>query len=181
MRFSMYSDKIEINEEKSSITFETVLSNFSADLKFREQLSEANILIIPHKMRREGKNIFPNKTVELFRYLQNNSPDQVKIDIATKDEEYLDLAQHCALIEIATIIAYEAVASILLSLIASYIYDRIRPNGSRVVSEIIIVSKDGSSTSIKYNGPATEYYNTVSGILKIKQKTDEDKHENSNN
>ena len=163
----MYSDEIEVKEEKSSITFETVLSNFSADLELREQLAEASILIIPHEMKYDGRtNIFPVGTVELYRYFLKNSPDNVMINIATKDDEYLELAQHSALIELATTIADEAVASILLGLITNYIYDTIRQEGGRVKSEMVIVNKDGSSTSIKYNGPAKEYYDTVREILK---------------
>ena len=93
----MYSDEIEVKEEKSSITFETVLSNFSADLELREQLAEASILIIPHEMKYDGRtNIFPVGTVELYRYFLKNSPDNVMINIATKDDEYLELAQHSA-------------------------------------------------------------------------------------
>jgi hypothetical protein len=163
----MNPDEIEVKEEKSSITFETVLSNFSADIELREQLAKASILIIPHRMKYEGRaSIFVVGTIDLYRHLLENSPDNVIVNIATKDDEYIELAQHSALIELATTIACETVASILLGLITNYIYDAITQEGSRVKSEMIIVNKDGSSTSIKYNGPAKEYYNTVREILK---------------
>jgi hypothetical protein len=163
----MYSNEIEVKEEKSSITFQNVLSDFSNDLELKKQLAEASILIIPHRMKYEGKtSIFPVGTVELYHHLLENSPENVMINIATRDDEYLELAQHSALIELATIIAYTSVTTILLNLISSYIYDAIRQEGSRVKSEIIIVNRDGSSTSIKYNGPAKEYYNTLSEVLK---------------
>lgn len=163
----MYSNEIGLQEVRSSITFETILSNFSSDSELREQLSEANVLIIPY--RYEGKyDVFPVGTVELYHYLRKNSPGQVKIDIVAKDDEYLELAQHSDLVSLATIVVSGTIVPVLLGLITNYIYDKIISKGSRIKSEIIIVSDDGSSTSIKYNGPAEEYHDTLCQIFKKK-------------
>lgn len=160
----MYPGEIELHEEKSSITFETILSNFSSNFELKEQLSESNVLIISSKY--EGKyDVFPVGTVELYRYLQENSTDRIKVDIATRDDEYLELAQHSALIELATIVVSEIIAPILLGLITNYIYDKLNSKGSRIKSEIIIVSNDGSSISVKYNGPMEEYHDTLYNVF----------------
>ena len=103
----MYSGEIKLKKEVSSITFETVLSSFSDDSGLRAQLSDASIIILPHVIEYEGKrSVFPVGTVELYSYLQENSPEDIKIDIAVKDDEYAELAQHSSLIELATIIVY---------------------------------------------------------------------------
>lgn len=160
----MYSNEIELQKERSSITFETILYNYSSDPELTEQLSEANVLIIPYNYG-EKYNVFPVGTVELYRYLHKNSPDQVKIDIVTKDDEYLELAQHSDLVTLATIVVSGAIAPVLLGLITNYIYDKMVSKGSRVKSEIIIVNDDGTSTSIKYSGPTAEYHETLYHIF----------------
>lgn len=161
----MFSNEIESQKEISNITFESVIDNCSADPEFKKQLSLANVLIIPYEKDSKNNNIFPVGTIEMYRYLQQKSPSQVKPDIATKDEDYVELAQHSDLVNLPTIIVTVVILPIIIGLITNYIYDRLKPDNSIVNCEIVITDEVGDSKLIKYNGPAKEYEETMSKIF----------------
>lgn len=161
----MFSNEIEFQKEISNITFDFVIDNCSADHEFKKQLSLANVLIIPYEKDSKNNNIFPVGTTEMYRYLQQKSPSQVKLDIATKDEDYVEIAQHSDLVNLPTIIVAAVILPIITGLITNYIYDRLKPDNSIVKCEIIITDEVGNSKLIKYNGPAKEYEETMSKIF----------------
>lgn len=161
----MFSNEIESQKEISNITFESVIDNCSADPEFKKQLSLANVLIIPYEKNSKNNNIFPVGTTEMYRYLQQKSPSQVKLDIATKDEDYVELAQHSDLVNLPAIIVTVVILPIIIGLITNYIYDRLKPDNNIIKCEIIITDEVGNSKRIKYNGPAKEYEETMSKIF----------------
>ena len=150
----------------SDITFEAVIDDCSKDPEFKKQLSKANVLIIPYEKDSKNNNIFPVGTTEIYLYLQQKSSNQVKLNIATKDENYVELAQHSDLVILPTIIVTYAILPILTGLISNYIYDRLKPDNSVIKSEIIITDEKGNNIRIKFNGPAKEYENTLSKIFR---------------
>ena len=89
----------------------------------------------------------------------------MKIDIATKDEDYVELAQHSDLVNLPTIIVTVVILPIIIGLITNYIYDRLKLDNSIVNCEIIITDEVGNGKLIKYNGPAKEYEETMSKIF----------------
>lgn len=164
----MFSNEIKFQNEisDSDITFESVIDDCSEDPEFKKQLSNSNVLIIPYEKDSKNNNIFPVGTTEIYRYLQQKSPNQVKLDIATKDDNYVELAQHSDLVNLPTIIVTYAILPILTSLISNYIYDRLKPDNSVIKSEIIITDEKGNNKLIKFNGPAKEYVEMLSKIFK---------------
>ena len=164
----MSLNEIKFQHEISDVTFELAIDDCSNDIEFKKQLSIANVLIIPYKkyLNDRNDNIFPVGATELYQYLQQKSPSQVKLDIATKDENYIELAQHSDVVNLPTLIVTNAVYSILISLISMYIYDRLKPDKSIIKSEIIITDKKGTNKLIKYDGPAKEYEVTLSKVFK---------------
>lgn len=164
----MSLNEIKFQHEISDVTFELAIDDCSNDIEFKKQLLIANVLIIPYNkyLNDAYNNIFPVGTTELYQYLQQKSPSQVKLDIATKDENYIELAQHSDVVNLPTLIVTDAVYSILISLISMYIYDRLKPDKSIIKSEIIITDKKGTNKLIKYDGPAKEYEVTLSKIFK---------------
>lgn len=164
----MSLNEIKFQHEISDVTFELAIDDCSNDIEFKKQLLIANVLIIPYNkyLNDAYNNIFPVGTTELYQYLQQKSPSQVKLDIATKDENYIELAQHSDVVNLPTLIVTDAVYSILISLISMYIYDRLKPDKSIIKSEIIITDKKGTNKLIKYDGPAKEYEVTLSKVFK---------------
>ena len=100
----------------------------------------ANVLIIPDGKSSKNNNIFPVTTTELYRYLQKKSPSQVKLDIATKDEDYVELAQHSDLLNLPTIIVSGVILPIIIGLITNYIYDELKSDDVIVKRKIIIIN-----------------------------------------
>lgn len=164
----MSLNEIKFQHEISDVTFELAIDDCSNDIEFKKQLLIANVLIIPYikYLNDASNNIFPVGTTELYQYLQQKSPSQVKLDIATKDENYIELAQHSDVVNLPTLIVTDAVYPILISLISMYIYDRLKPDKSIIKSEIIITDKKGTNKLIKYDGPAKEYEVTLSKVFK---------------
>ena len=162
----MSTNEIQFQEETSNIEFESVIDKYSSDLELKKKLLMANVLIIPNEKNSKNNNIFPVGTTELYRYLQQKSSNTVKLDIATKDEDYVELAQHSDLVNLPTIIVTGATLPIIIGLITNYIYDKLKSDNSTVISEIIIINERGDNKLIKYNGPANEYENTISKIFK---------------
>ena len=162
----MSTNEIQFQEETSNIEFESVIDKYSSDLELKKKLLMANVLIIPTEKDSKNNNIFPVGTTELYRYLQQKSSNPLILDIATKDEDYVELAQHSDLVNLPTIIVTGAILPIIIGLITNYIYDKLKYDNSTVISEIIIINERGDNKLIKYNGPANEYENTISKIFK---------------
>ncbi|VVB94746.1 Uncharacterised protein [uncultured archaeon] len=162
----MSTNEIKFQEEISNIDFDSAIDTCSSDPEFKKKLLMANVLIIPDGKSSKNNNIFPVTTTELYRYLQKKSPSQVKLDIATKDEDYVELAQHSDLLNLPTIIVSGVILPIIIGLITNYIYDELKSDDVIVKSKIIIINESGDNILIEYNGPANEYESTISKIFK---------------
>ena len=153
----MVSTKAIIEEEISEITFESAIDNCYADSDFKRNLLLSNVLIIPScKDEIKKKNIFPVNTTGLYQYLSHTSPSQIKLDIATKDEDYLELAQHSDLVTLPTIILTSFAFPIITGLIVAYISSKMNTENTIIKSDIII-QEDGNSKLFNYDGPAKYY------------------------
>lgn len=153
----MVSTKAIIEEEISEITFESAIDNCYADSDFKRDLLLSNVLIIPsYGDETKKKNIFPVNTTGLYQYLSHTSPSQIKLDIATKDEDYLELAQHSDLVTLPTIILTSFAFPIITGLIVAYISSKMNTENTIIKSNIII-QEDGKSKLLNYDGPAKYY------------------------
>ena len=162
----MSTHEIKFQDEIGNIEFESVIDKCSSDPEFKKKLLMANVLIIPDEKDSKNNNVFPADTTELYRYLQQKASSPVKLDIATKDEDYVEVAEHSDLINLPTIIVTVVIIPIIINLISNYIYGKLKSGNSTVISEIIIINERGDNKLIKYNGPANEYGNTISKIFK---------------
>lgn len=158
----MFSTKPIIEEEISEITFESAIDNCYANSDFKRNLLLSNVLIIPsYEDANKKKNVFPINTTELYRYLSQKSPSQINLDIATTDEDYLELTQNCDVVTLPTIILSGVTLPIITGIIANYISDKMNPENTIIKSDII-VQEEGKSKLLKYDGPAKYYDNTLS-------------------
>ena len=162
----MSTNEIKFQEEISNIEFDSAIDKCSSDPELKKKLLMANVLIIPDGKDSKNNNLFPVGTTELYRYLHKKSPSEVKLDIATKDEDYVEFAQHSDLVNLPTIMVTKVIFSIIIGLITTYIYDKLKTDDGRVKCEIIIIDERGDNKLIKYNGPANEYESTISKIFK---------------
>lgn len=136
----------------------------------REQLSKANVLLVPTEGYGDqpGLVFFPSGTEEVFQFLRESQQGNLSVDICIEDKDYKEVARHAEILIIASLIVTTIVAPVVADLIAEYIKRRW---GSREVEttvklEITVCDeKAGRSVRISYEGPASEYRNTMGNAI----------------
>lgn len=155
---------IEIKE--SDITFESVYCAEYAPKD--EMLRQANCLILPYKNFREGIDYcFSEYAQEVVEYSRTN-PD-IKMDIVATDDNYKVIELHSLLLSIGIFVATSVVTPIVVNVISSYVYDKIKElhekkENVEVRVTFISVNADGTSKQINYDGPANQLETVVDQI-----------------
>ncbi len=136
--------------------------------KLKELIIDSNILIVPVENFREIKEpVFPQRTEELFKYLQTELPEQVKVEIAIEDDEYQELALYHDLVDIGNFIVTIIALPFLVSILANYVtmksFDK---KGDDIKLTLTTVEGDISRTII-YEGKATDFIASSEEIKKL--------------
>lgn len=137
--------------------------------KLRNKLLTSDILIVPDEGIRDFKlPMFPVKTEEIFTFLRNNIPSDYQIDICIEDDDYKELALHHDLRKIGRFIVTVAVLPVLVSLLSSYLQDKMKhtDSGRAINVEIIVQEKDGSARILKYEGRPEDFRETITSLEK---------------
>ena len=75
----------DIKIEEINLTFDKYLRELDITDDLKLKCNEAEILLLPPNL--EG-NTYPEITGDLFQYLKNNLPAEVKIELPVEDENY---------------------------------------------------------------------------------------------
>lgn len=157
--------KIEIIN--SDLTFSSIVNQDYYPKDLIEDLSNANALIIPNLYNRGEEKVytFPETTSELFDYIKDNSDDAVIVDIVSDENNYNKLELHSSVIEIASMLVDKALLPIVLSIIANFVYEKIKAyhkKNDEVSAEfqITVTDRDKSKT-ISYKGPASDIKESI--------------------
>lgn len=124
-------------------------------------LQKAAVIILPEAQAEDGTCLmFRPDTGDVARYLAEGLSGILSVEIASTDDEYAELALHCAELWLPTLLFVSTNAhDLAIGVLSSYIYDRIRgylDRDVRVHSKIYIDAKKGT-LSITYDGPADSY------------------------
>lgn len=163
--------KITITKKVSPITFETEIEKPYISEETKQKLRGAKILIIPQDDNQLAENriLFPSGTIDLFRHLTENIDNDAGINICIEEADYQEIALHADIHIIAQIILHEYYIPLVVSLIASYIYDLIKGKNEEPIikSKIIVVNEKGKqSIEYSYTGPASEYEKSINQAIK---------------
>ena len=155
---------MKIEEKKLKITFDDLLKILPKDK--RDQIKSSDVLILPINFEDLGKideQPFRDRTVTVNKLLRNGN---VKSQLFEGDEHrpILELRGFDFLMPpILFLVTDPTTRSIAINIISDFIYDglkfltrRDRKNTSLEL-EFLKVSKDGSLTSIKYQGSAEDF------------------------
>lgn len=163
--------EIKIEEKASDLTFESIYeSEFVPD---DPAIREANLLLVPyHNYHPKVEYCFGEYSEEFLRYVKEHNDGKIKADIAISDEKYQRLEIHSLLLDVGIIIVQNALLTIAFNLLSSYIYDKIKSihekkENVNIRVEIVSQSTDGSSRSIKYEGPASGFDTVNDAVNKI--------------
>jgi len=128
----------------------------SAEL--REQLVQANVLIVPvERFRQHEGPLFTTGTEELFHFLRAQSPGGVVVDICIEDNDYQEYSLHDATIEIAHLVIGSLVLPLVVHVLWRFIEKRLTKGRGTVKAELTVVEPDGQASTLRYDGPAEEF------------------------
>lgn len=155
--------------EDTQISFETWFSKPYISPSLRSQLKNANLLIVPDEGIRETIGpVFPEGTAELFRFLKECSEEGLISEICIEDNNYNELALHWDLVNVGTVVATLIVAPVAVNLISEYLKKWLGPKEEKthIKFDMTIVESKNKSTHILYEGPAKEFKDTLSPVIK---------------
>lgn len=134
-----------------------------------EELSKANVLIVPNEGYHEQANLyFPSGTEELLLFLREPREDSLIVDICIEEQDYKELKLSADWFMIADIVVRHLAAPLLVILIVEYIRRR---TGKRMprneVQAKLTVQDEGTGRTIdfSYEGPATEFRDVMMNAL----------------
>ena len=127
----------------------------------------ADIALVPTTMREnEAGLLFPENTYQLFQYLQSNAAGN-RIEICAEDEQYRELELHFNEIHLVEIICTLFAAPLVINLLSSYLYDRIKQSdktGLKVKAKLTVRTPEKALT-FKYDGPAQTFQEVMGNAL----------------
>ena len=144
-------------------------------------LRTTTLLMIPERRRDEMGPVFNPGTRAAFHHMRASLPEGISVDVASTDDEYVELILHSAEIWVPTLLLLfdnASVRNVSLSMIANYVYDRLKGlsakqrEGATVRSRVVVTtSKSGDKTvSFTYKGPADTYQAVMERALTNEKK-----------
>lgn len=171
-------DETVITVEDTDETFEQLIEAVEDSEDLYKRLADTNALIVPLK----ETGYFPSQTHELFVYLKDHAPDNIKVEVYAEEDEYVELSLHADWALIAGIVVADLLAPLIVNLIWEYIQSRRKRRTEQTVirTEMTVIdSKTGRAKRFKYEGPAADYQDTVlrslsSNFELLESSTDDD-------
>lgn len=162
---------VEINN--TDVTFETIYEKEYCPKQYLDDIKSANLLIIPIEgYRDEPSVVFPETTKDFYDFIKKNEADGLKSDIVIADSEFKNLELHSMLINLAPVIVNSIFLPLAINLISSFLYDMIKKfrrkkeESSAKVSVIVEETKTKKSKKITYEGPISEFKDSVEPLVK---------------
>lgn len=150
---------------ESNLNFQDIYSKPYFPTKLEETLKKANFLLLPQEGFKNASNpVFPEQTMEFYKFVNNFESRELIGDICISDEDYIELELHADLITLASIIVTSGVLPIALNLISSYLDRKIQERGNKndlKVKVCITVVNESKSKSISYEGDASKFKATL--------------------
>lgn len=153
----------------TELGFDAIYNKEYMPKEYEEEIRSANILLIPNENFRDKQGLFfPECTDEFFEFMKEKETENVKVDICISDENYIKLELHADIVYIATMIVQWAVWPITTSIIAAYLYDKLKKSNKspkETNTDVnVIVEKNGKSKMIHYQGSVENFEKTMKTI-----------------
>ncbi|MCD9480488.1 hypothetical protein [Photobacterium phosphoreum] len=155
-------DKLLVQDETSTVA--ELLEHTPKDIAGSVQA--ASIVILPSH---GSGDAFYIGTLDTLDYLNEND---LPSEVFATDDEYKELGLHGAEFWIGTFIIKNFAIPIFCSLIAAYVYDKLKAKDDDKISlKFIVENKTGKTTSVSFDGKAEK----LSKVLdEVKKFSDED-------
>ena len=165
---STKGDSIPVRVSRSTLPIDTLVASFDSDPTLKDSLQAASVIIVPTDLRPQYEGpVFPNTTREVFQHLQQGVGHRAVVEAAVRDEDYIVFEYRSDEIILPVLfIAYHGLLPLVISLLASYVYDLLKNPNSRkaegtVKSELHVKDRNGKQLSFKYDGPAATFERVI--------------------
>ena len=153
----------------SELTIDNVAESFVADDSLRNQICQAQIVLVPNYVNATGGRLlaYPDGTEQLYRFLQGRFEKSL-VEAAISDEDYVEHALHHDEIRLANILLASAEwLPIIVAALNAFITASagIWQRGANVESEIHYEDSTGKLVSVKYRGPADSFKRTLETLF----------------
>ena len=182
MRAGTSQPSVELADSQLSI--DVIVEPFLTNPDLSQRFRNAQILLIPTTLQSSGGLIsaFPKGTQQLYQFLQERLGESA-VEAAIHDEDYLESAFHSDTFTLPDLFVV-AKDWLPIAIEAFHLFVELRTgrrNNVRVESEIHYQDATGTRVSIKYNGPAESYEQTLKQLFpdheEADSETEEDCHE----
>jgi len=156
------SEITSLNITATEECFETWVYKSFVTKELRERILDKDILIVPYETYMcKNFPVFPDTTVELFKYIESKLPDNLSVEVCIEDDDYKEVSLHYDLVILGSFIVTTIAAPVLAGLLQEYIRTKIfKPKETHVQTSIIIQKGKKKSVRIDYEGPV-ENFDTV--------------------
>lgn len=162
------TSKIEITDGK--YTFSDIYQKDYTPHEIIDVIKQADILILPYEGFRDRSDyLFPEETFKLYDYIKGAiqvQGESLTVEICSSDEEYKELELHADVINIANIIVNSSVYAIVVGIITSYLYDKLKKYNKKDINTnvSITVETDGESKTIRYEGSIENFESAMKSV-----------------
>lgn len=161
-----------IDKRESEINIDEIQKRFTEIPALQAAIGEADVLIVPRwiEFNYDGW-AFPQGTEGFYKKLkQEADANNIKIEIASTDEDYKELAQYHDWFTLPILFLVSPdVRSFIINLLSSYVYDRIKSRSNSrplaVRSQLIYKDIDGKTIEWMYEGSANEYIQALQRLI----------------
>ena len=157
-----------IRVSASELDFDALLATYDNRPKFQDNLRKAAVLLLPTDLRPDYEGpVFPTTTPEVLRVLSENLDDEVAVDAAILDEEYIEFEYRSEMVILPVVFVANAVLlPLVVNILGSYIVDRLKSrrvpaSDATVKSQMHYVGPNGGKFFLQYEGPAETFERVV--------------------
>ncbi|MES9901640.1 MAG: hypothetical protein ABW168_03025 [Sedimenticola sp.] len=142
----------------------------------RNTLIASDAIIAPLLNFREGVPVsFHQGTLSFFDYLQNSLIEAgLNASICAPDNEYYEIALHAKAHRLANVVVTYAIAPLVISLMANYIYDELKAKPDDTIStSITLEHQDCKTYQIEYDGKAHDFPIVIEKVKELSEECKE--------
>lgn len=126
----------------------------------QQTLTTAEILIVPWEKFRGGKDLFPEHTTELYKFIQRGQFAS-KFAISCDSGSYLEIHLHGDLWRLPTLFLSYVALPLAVNILSSFLYDKIsNQTGSDHMEAAFIIEPPASARPcifLSYKGPVNDF------------------------
>lgn len=157
-------------ENSNQVSKESLLATAPIGDDKRAELMGKHVLLMPETGYLDVKEwYFPGGTYDLVQFLQDNESDELSIGICLEDNDFQELVLRHDVIPLVSFVVQHAAFPLLVQLVSHYLLSKYgkKLNDSNLrTSWNVIDEQEGKSYTFIYDGPASEFSDAVSAMMK---------------